>query len=260
MIKHGGREKKNQQRQFMPAVYIGCSGFHYAEWKNVFYPDGLPKSKWFQFYCTHFNTLELNVTFYKFPTEKSLAKWYSSSPENFKFSVKVPRAITHYKKFTDCERMLEDFYNSIQQGLQQKLGCVLFQFPPQLIYSEGLLKKIIINVNPFFKNVLEFRHESWWNSIVFQKLKKHGIIFSGINYPNLPGDVVKTSKDLYFRLHGTPVLYKSSYPGFFLKELEKKIRKARAVTSWVYFNNTWGTAAIENAKFLQNNLAGFENL
>src|SRR5450432_3370829 len=164
----------------MLKIYIGCSGFHYKEWKSVFYPDGLAQSKWFQFYCEHFNTLELNVTFYKFPTEKSLEKWFTGSPDDFKFSVKAPKAITHFRKFNECERMLGDFYGSIRQGLKQKLGCVLFQLPPQLIYSETLLEKIILNLSPSFKNVIEFRHESWWNAIVFKKLKKHNIIFSGI--------------------------------------------------------------------------------
>ena len=111
--------------------------------------------------------------------------------------------------------MLGDFYSSIQQGLKQKLGCVLFQLPPQLIYSEALLEKIIINLNPSFKNVIEFRHASWWNKDVFQKLKKHNIIFSGISYPKLPDEVVKTNKVLYYRLHGVPVLYKSAYPRIF---------------------------------------------
>ncbi|MEP6928181.1 MAG: DUF72 domain-containing protein [Ginsengibacter sp.] len=235
----------------MPKVYIGCSGFHYKEWKNVFYPEGLAQSKWFQFYCEHFNTLELNVTFYKFPTEKSLEKWYNNSPDDFKFSVKAPKAITHFKKFNECESMLGDFYGSISQGLKEKLGCVLVQLPPQLIYSDELLEKIIINLNPTFKNVIEFRHESWWNKIVFQKLKKHNIIFSGISYPKLPDDVVKTNTDLYYRLHGVPVLYKSGYSEIFLKELVKEIKKVKATESWIYFNNTWGTAAIENAKFLQ---------
>lgn len=235
-------------------IYIGCSGFHYKEWKNVFYPNGLAQSKWFQFYCQHFNTLELNVTFYKFPTEKSLSKWYAASPDDFKFSAKVPKAITHYKKFNECERMLEDFYTSIQNGLQYKLGCVLFQLPPQLVYSEELLQKIINNINPAFKNVIEFRHVSWWNTFVFQQLKKNKIIFSGVSYPNLPDNVVKTTTNLYYRLHGVPVLYKSSYSEKFLEELSGEVSILKIKEAWIYFNNTWGTAAIENAKFLQRHL------
>ncbi|MEO8764377.1 MAG: DUF72 domain-containing protein [Ginsengibacter sp.] len=235
----------------MLTIYTGCSGFHYKEWKGVFYPQGLAQSKWFGFYCEHFNTIELNVTFYKFPTETSLQKWHIASPGNFKFSVKAPKAITHFKKFNDCEKMLDDFYGSIRQGLKHKLGCVLFQMPPQLIYSEELLEKIIAILHPEFKNVLEFRHVSWWKTAVFRKLKKHNIIFSGISYPKLPGGLVKTNDNLYYRLHGVPVLYKSSYPGIFLEDLVKKLKKAKATEAWIYFNNTWGTSAIENAKFLQ---------
>lgn len=240
----------------MPAlkIYIGCSGFHYKEWKSVFYPEGLPQSKWFRFYCEHFNTLELNVTFYKFPTEKSLTKWYTESPEDFKFSVKVPKAITHFKKFNDCERMLGDFYKSVQQGLQQKLGCVLFQLPPQIIYSEEILQKIIGLLNPSFKNVIEFRSAGWWNKNVFDQLKKNNIVFTGISYPNLPDNVIKTSSNLYYRFHGVPVLYKSAYPESFLENIIEQINKLKVKEAWIYFNNTWGTAAIKNAKFLQRKI------
>jgi uncharacterized protein YecE (DUF72 family) len=138
----------------MSKIYIGCSGFHYKEWKVIFYPEKLPQSKWFQFYGQHFNTLEINTTFYKFPTEKSLAKWYDASSADFKFSVKAPRLITHYKKFTACESLLSDFYISAGAGLQEKLGCVLFQLPPQFIYSPEKLDLIISSIDASFKNVL----------------------------------------------------------------------------------------------------------
>ena len=233
-------------------IYIGCSGFHYKEWKNIFYPDGLAQAKWFQYYCEHFNTLELNVTFYKFPTEKSLEKWYIASPQNFMFSVKAPRAVTHFKKFCECEKMLTDFYTSLQNGLKEKLGCVLFQMPPQFVYSEENLQKIIANMNVSFKNVIEFRHASWWNQSVFKKLKSQNIIFSGISYPKLPDEVIKNTRDLYYRLHGVPVLYKSSYNKVFLQDLFKQITTGNTNEAWLYFNNTWGTAAIENGKFLQD--------
>ena len=235
-----------------PKIYVGCSGFHYKEWKDVFYPNGLPQTKWFRFYCEHFDTLELNVSFYKFPTEQTLQKWYNSSPEDFMFSVKAPKAITHFKKFNDCERMLGDFYGSCQLGLLEKLSCVLFQLPPNLVYSKELMQKIIANLDPHFENVVEFRHPSWWNKLVIQELKKKGIIFCGISYPGLPDDVIRSGTALYYRLHGVPVLYKSPYTHSFLENLRKTIRKQKVKKAWVYFNNTWGTAAIENAKFLKD--------
>lgn len=76
----------------MPKWWIGCSGFHYKEWKDVFYPKGIPQTKWFEHYCEHFNTIELNVTFYRFPTSASLQSWYKRSPAEFKFSVKRSEA------------------------------------------------------------------------------------------------------------------------------------------------------------------------
>ncbi|MEJ7671821.1 MAG: DUF72 domain-containing protein [Chitinophagaceae bacterium] len=74
-----------------------CSGFHYKEWKEVFYPKDIPQTKWFEYYCQHFNTIELNTTFYRFPRPEALQSWYKRSPEDFKFSVKGPRLISHYK-------------------------------------------------------------------------------------------------------------------------------------------------------------------
>ena len=122
--------------------WIGCSGFHYKEWKGLFYPDKLPQSKWFEYYSGVFNTLELNVTFYRFPQLKFLENWHSKSHDEFRFSVKAPRLITHYKKFSGTESMLEDFYGTIRLGLKEKLGAVLFQLPPQATFSLEYLQTI----------------------------------------------------------------------------------------------------------------------
>ncbi len=236
----------------MSRVLIGCSGFHYKEWKDVFYPEGLPQSKWFQFYCEHFDTLELNTTFYKFPSVKSLQKWFHDSPEHFRFSLKVPGLITHYKRFSECEKYLEDFYSVCSEGLLHKLGCILFQLHPQIKYSEEMLQFIISNLNPAYKNIIEFRDKSWWNQSVYKTLKRHKIVFSGISYPNLPDEIVKTQPVLYYRFHGVPVLYKSSYHNDFLEEKLSAIQNSSSSEAWIYFNNTWGTAAISNAGYLKN--------
>src|SRR5690606_34670156 len=115
---------------------IGCSGFHYREWKGVFYPDDLPQRRWFEYYASQFDTLELNTTFYRFPRLKTLQKWYDASPTGFIFSVKAPRLITHYKRFKDSQSLLHDFYSTSRGGLQEKLGPVLFQFPPNMFFTE----------------------------------------------------------------------------------------------------------------------------
>lgn len=235
----------------MARIYIGCSGFDYKEWKNVFYPEKLPHSKWFEHYCSHYNSLELNVTFYKFPTEKSLTKWFDNSPGDFKFSVKAPRLITHYKKFNECESLLHDFYGSIRAGLRNKLGCVLFQLPPQVTYTPQTLDRLLSAVDYSFQNAFEFRHESWWNEDVFARFKKHPLIFCGVSFPRLPSEVIDTSLNLYYRFHGVPVLYKSVYSENFIEHVYCQIKKVDPSEAWIYFNNTWGDAAITNSSYLQ---------
>lgn len=102
--------------------YIGCSGFYYKEWKNIFYPARLPPKDWFRYYCAHFNTVEINSTFYRTPSSASLEKWYRDSPEGFLFSVKAPRNITHLSRFRITRGEIDAFYQLISAGLQEKLG------------------------------------------------------------------------------------------------------------------------------------------
>ena len=236
--------------------HIGCSGFHYKEWKEVFYPKGVPQRLWLDHYCKHFNTLELNVTFYRFPQLAFLLNWYQKTPAQFSFAVKAPRLITHYKKFDGVESLLSDFYGSIQEGLKEKLGCVLFQLPAQLSYSEELLQKITNQLNPSFVNVVEFRHASWWQPKVQETLSFHHISFCGISHPLLPNEVVANTENIYYRFHGVPHLYYSAYDNSFLQQVVTAISAAKhAKQAYVYFNNTAQTAAIENAQFVQQLIA-----
>lgn len=243
----------------MMNLRIGCSGFHYKEWKGKFYPDKLPQTKWFGYYSEHFNTLELNVTFYRFPRVEYLQSWYNKSPADFDFTVKAPRLITHYKKFKDCERLLGDFYSSIQEGLKEKLDAVLFQMPPQLGYDEETLELIIDSLDTSFTNVVEFRHESWWKQEVYDALAKKNICFCGESYPKLPTDAIVNTDVAYYRFHGVPRLYKSSYKHATLEEIANTIAASKATKAYMLFNNTWGMSAINNARYLQQYIASLES-
>jgi uncharacterized protein YecE (DUF72 family) len=230
---------------------IGCSGFSYKEWKGVFYPDKLPQGKWFEFYCEQFNTLELNVTFYRFPTVATLQSWYNRSPHDYIFSVKAPRLITHYKRLTDIRELLTGFYSTCKDGLKHKLGPVLFQFPKQFIYSEENLNRIISNLDSNFINVVEFRHDSWWNEEVYTQLSKSKIIFCGISHPNLPDGVVINNGIIYYRFHGIPKIYYSGYGEKILKQFADTILQTDSSTKiFCYFNNTAAMAALENGQWL----------
>lgn len=230
---------------------IGCSGFYYREWKEVFYPQGLAQKDWFKFYCEHFNTIEINSTFYKMPTQKSFEKWYAESPADFVFTIKAPRLITHYKQLIACKELLADFYLAIGNGLTNKLACVLFQFPPKFNYTTERLQLLLDLLDPTFKNVVEFRHASWWDEEIYAKLAEHNIIFCGQSYPSALSDsVVNNNATVYYRFHGKPVLYKSEYAEEVMKDLIEQVPTETA-EAFIYFNNTWGTGALTNARQLQ---------
>lgn len=230
---------------------IGCSGFHYKHWKGDFYPVELPAKKWFTYYCQHFKTLELNVSFYRFPTPAMLETWYKDSPEDFLFSVKAPRSITHFKKLKGTEKMLSDFYNVITVGLQQKLGPVLFQFPPNFVYSSERLKRITDSLNTDFANVVEFRHHSWWTPEVFEELGKHNIAFCGMSHPDFPKDIIHNTRFLYYRMHGESDLYASEYSHQELDKVFSDIDNMDNLKSaYIYFNNDINGYAPRNADYL----------
>lgn len=230
---------------------IGCSGFYYKEWKELFYPKGLAQTKWFDFYARHFNTLEINNTFYRFPEQKLFDNWYAKAPLDFTFSVKVPRIITHLQKFNNTEKILSDFYTIAQQGLKEMLGPILFQLPPQMKYDEALLQNIIKQISIFHKNVIEFRHISWWRREVFEALQEANIVFCGVSYPGLISDAVVDLPVAYYRFHGVPKLYYSQYEETFINRIASQINHSQVTEAYLYFNNTASGAALENAKYLQ---------
>jgi uncharacterized protein YecE (DUF72 family) len=239
-----------------PLLYIGCSGFSFRNWKGVFYPEGLPPRKWFEYYCTQFNTLELNVTFYRMPTLKAFETWYVQSPPDFRFAVKAPRQVTHYKKFNaEAQLILAEFYAVVAEGLKEKLGPVLFQLPPKAAYTEELMDKLLSSLDPNFNNVAEFRHPSWWDGEVQRTLARHNVALVGQSYPpplELPDEVVTNTDVLYYRFHGVPELYKSPYSPEFLARVAVEVKAARHVKqAWLFFNNGIGAVGVENARQMQ---------
>ncbi|MBC7828170.1 MAG: DUF72 domain-containing protein [Chitinophagaceae bacterium] len=244
----------------MIETWIGCSGFHYKEWKEIFYPAGLPQNRWFEYYSRQFNTLELNTTFYRFPRLSFLQNWYNKSPELYRFSAKAPRLITHYKQFNDSKRMLSDFYGTCREGLGNKLGCILFQLPDRIRFSDEMLDRIIEHMDPAFTNVIEFRHAAWWQNKVYRKLAMHGIHFCSISYPGLPEKLVQSSSLVYYRFHGIPRLYKSCYKKHTVINMgEQLLKNKKNQQAFIYFNNTWGTGALRNARQLLSYLHRSQN-
>ena len=233
-------------------IYIGCSGFSNRDWKGFFFPEELPPKEQLNFYATQFNTVEINSTFYRRPRPQTLANWHERTGEDFKFFIKIPKTITHIKRLKEAAEETADFCNHLHQGIQEKLAGFLFQMPPSFHYREEHLEQLITTVDSQFLNVVEFRHESWWTEEIFETLRKKNIVFSGVSFPkNIPDDfIINNSKSVYYRLHGVPVLFKSEYSEEELKKLAKEIKKAKQDV-FIFFNNTWGTAALKNALYLK---------
>lgn len=208
----------------------------YNHWKGRFYPRDIPKTKWFSYYASMFRTVELNSPFYHFPKDETVKKWAKESPEDFIFTMKASRIITHVKRFSNASEWIERFYN-VCSLLEEKLGCILFQLPPSMKFSTEKLAQIVSQIDPDFRNVVEFRHPSWYNEEVYAVFREQGIIFCTVSSPTMPDQVVKTADNIYLRFHGSNFLYAGRYSKKQLENWSKKIRKARPKTIWAYFNN-----------------------
>jgi uncharacterized protein YecE (DUF72 family) len=233
-------------------LYIGCSGFYNNDWKGSLYPEDAKSKDFLTLYSQEFNSVEINSTFYRKPTAKTLLKWYDETPDYFKFFIKIPKTISHEKRLKDCKTEISEFCNHIKIHLKEKFSGFLYQFPPSFKNTQENIDEIINNLDFNFLNVIEFRHESWWRDKIFELLKEKNIVFSGVSFPgNLPEDVIVNHPEiLYYRLHGKPVLYKSEYDEEFLNDLAEKIISNNK-KAFIFFNNTWGNAAIKNALYLK---------
>lgn len=228
--------------------HIGCSGFYNPDWKGSLYPTDSQNKDFLKLYSKTFDIVEINSTFYRKPTAKTLQKWVYETPDDFKFFIKIPKTISHQKPFENKTDEILEFCSYIRSHLGEKLAGFLFQFPPSFHSTSENIIWLNENLPHDFLIVVEFRHISWWNDEVFKIFKDKKWIFSGTSFPgNLPEDIIVTNPKIgYYRLHGKPTLYKSPYSEDFLNDLAEKI-KATGKDFYLIFNNTWGIAAIENS-------------
>jgi len=230
--------------------YIGCSGWFYWHWRGAFYPVELPTSGWFKHYATRFKTVELNAPFYSWPTVATVNSWIrQAGRREFVYTVKVCELITHVKRFAGTKQLVRDF-GLIADLLGPRMGCFLFQLPPSFHYTPARLKKILGQLDHRRRNVLEFRHKSWWNGAVYSAFRETGAIFCSCSGPRLPDELIKTADDIYIRFHGTKQWYRHDYTKEELAIWAKRINDSGAKTVWAYFNNDRNGYAIKNARVL----------
>jgi uncharacterized protein YecE (DUF72 family) len=234
-----------------PKFHIGCSGYFYPQWKNIFYPKELKPREWLGYYNTVFNTVELNGTFYRLPKPSDLKRYADVTTTDFTFSVKTSKYITHNLKLKDTKKSINEFQDLILDGLGNKLANFLFQLPPSFHYNEENLDRVITNIPHKPHNVVEFRHISWWNEEAKLALKKAKLTFCNVDYPGLDSSIINTSNRFYMRFHGNPQLFKSTYSLTKLKSYYKQL-PTEARSYHIYFNNTNGNAALNNAQQFMN--------
>lgn len=155
-------------------IAVGTSGYSYKEWKGSFYPADLPASKMLAFYSGHFNTVEINASFYRMPEAKTVTKWAAEVPDGFTFILKAPQRITHQKKLVDAGDDVRHLFE-VAESLGSKLGPVLFQLPPYLRSDTARLAEFLDRLPRDRKIGFEFRHESWFNDETYSLLRSHDV-------------------------------------------------------------------------------------
>lgn len=241
--------RRSPQRK--PSPRIGTSGWSYPHWQGVFYPPKLNQREWLEFYSQHFDTVEINSSFYHLPSEKVFERWQNRTPGNFRFAVKASRFITHRKRLADAEEPLQRFLNNCQ-GLGKKLGCLLFQLPPQLHLDLDRLNRFLRLLPERPPCAFEFRHDSWFCEQVYQALEERGIALCRSSSDRFPDAQVTTAPFVYIRMHGGTALYSSKYSDQELKKWAGEIRQylKQGKEVWVYFNNDAQGYAVTNARTL----------
>ena len=231
-----------------PVINVGCSGWFYWHWRGIFYPEGMPTKEWFSHYDSNFKTVELNAPFYSWPTLANVESWKKQAGrKKIIYTVKVSELITHIKRFKGTKVLIKDF-SYIADLLGERMGCFLFQVPPSFHYTPARLKAIVAQLDPRYRNVVEFRHASWWNDAVYKAFKKAGIIFCSCSGPKLPDELIATADDVYIRFHGKAQWYRYNYSRAELTEWAEKAKACGAKRVWAYFNNDIEGYAIKNAK------------
>lgn len=243
-------------------IYLGTSGWNYKHWRQTFYPQGLPQSRWLEFYAERFQTVELNNSFYRLPKPEQFASWRERSPDDFVFTVKMSRFLTHIKRLREPQEPVERFLGAVGP-LKEKLGPVLMQFPPTMPVELTALEETLALFPDEVKVVCEFRHDTWFTEECRSLLEKFGVAWclaDRLSKPITP--VRKTTDWAFLRFHegrGSP------HPCYGRSALQSWVDRlaegwGTGAEIWVYFNNDPRACALRDARTFARlaETAGFE--
>jgi uncharacterized protein YecE (DUF72 family) len=248
-----------QARQGAHRLRIGCSGWNYQHWRNgVFYPPRCAARNWLRWYARFFDTVEINMTFYRLPKPVSVARWVEESPDDFVFALKVSRYVTHIKRLLDVPQHLPILYERIEPLLRSpKLGPLLWQLPPTYACDLDRLAEALEHLHDGHRHAFEFRHPSWFREETYTLLREHGVALVIGDRPQVNDFQAHelTADFTFVRFHGGTHGANGNYAHDELDEWAQRIaRWSREVDVFAYFNNDWEGYAIENALYLKARL------
>jgi uncharacterized protein YecE (DUF72 family) len=244
-------------REARHPVRVGCSGWQYADWREAFYPKGLPQRRWLEHYARVFDTVEVNSTFYRLAKRDAVARWVEQTPSDFTFAVKGSRYLTHMKRLTDTDRGIHRFYDPLAPMIEAgKLGPVLWQLPDSFQRDTGRLADFL-RALPAGAHAVELRHRSWLVEEVFEVLRAYGVALVVGDRAGRPEDpFVETADFGFVRFHHGRRGRGGNYSRAELESWAERLDEwRRRVPFWIYFNNDWSAYAPRNALDLRQMLS-----
>ena len=237
------------------AVHVGCSGWVYPHWRERFYPKGLPQRQWLPYYAAHFDTVEINNTFYRLPKPSAVEGWVAQSPPGFTFAVKASRYLTHVKRLKTVDPYVARFYEPLEALTRtEKFGPLLWQFPANFHVNlerlAGALRAL-----PSGRHAFEFRHESWFTEEVYGLLRDHGaaLVVGDESSRWVSTPHVRTADWTYIRLHHGSRGRHGNYSRSEIETWARRLSQWRRDTEvFIYFNNDWEGFALRNARLLKD--------
>ena len=226
-------------------LYVGTSGYSYKEWKGSFYPEKIPAKAMLRFYSERLSTVEINNSFYRMPQKSMLENWKEQVPATFRFSLKAPQRITHFKRLKDTEEETKYFFETASV-LEGQFGVVLFQLPPNLKKDLPRLEAFVNNLPQYPFAAFEFRHPTWFDDDVLELLRSQNRALVVSDTDDMPTTHIDKTADWgYLRLR------RVNYSEENLAEWHQRIRAQDWKETFVFFKHEdEGTGPKLAAQFL----------
>jgi len=252
----GIRSRHASSRHVVPgALRVGCSGWQYRHWRGEFYPADLPQARWFEYYASRFDTVEINNSFYRLPERATFAEWARRAPLTFEFAVKASRFLTHMKKLKDPEDPLGRFFDNARQ-LGSRFGPVLYQLPPRWPVNVERLEIFLRALPRGYRHTIEFREPSWYDPRVYELLRRHDVALCLHDMQGSASGKLVVGPFIYVRFHFGTQKYGGRYADNRLDEWAEWLaaRAADGLHVFAYFNNDAGGHAPRDAVRLRQKI------